>query len=61
MITQIWKKYENLLVEWLTDGELIMVDDFFKNSNIKNSPALQKHVNGIDPLYEDEDFLNRVV
>jgi uncharacterized phage-associated protein len=55
-----WKRYEDLLVEGLTDGELIMVDDFFKNPNITNSPALQKHFNGIDPLYEDEDFLNEM-
>jgi uncharacterized phage-associated protein len=53
-----WKRYEDLLNEGLTDGELIYMDDFFKNPDINNSPAIQKYFNGKDPLYENEDYLN---
>jgi hypothetical protein len=36
------------------------MDDFFKNPDIDNSPALQKYFNGVDLLYEEDDYLKAV-
>jgi hypothetical protein len=52
-----WKRYEDILGSGLTDGELIQMDDFFENPDMSVSPALKKYFNGVDPLYEDEDYL----
>jgi uncharacterized phage-associated protein len=55
-----WKSWEDLFEADLTDSEPVSVDDFFENPVIANSPALQKYFNGIDPLYEEEDYLREV-
>jgi uncharacterized phage-associated protein len=55
-----WKRYEDLLNSGLTDGELVQMNDFFKNPDVSKSPALTKYFNKIDPLYEDEDFLEEM-
>jgi uncharacterized phage-associated protein len=55
-----WRRYEYLLNSGLTDGELVQMDDFFRNPYIPNSPALKKYFQGVDPLYEDEDFLEEM-
>jgi uncharacterized phage-associated protein len=52
------KRWEELFKRDLTDGELIVSDDYFKNPAIQDSPALQKYFNGVDPLYEEEGYLN---
>jgi uncharacterized phage-associated protein len=55
-----WKRYQTWFSSQSKRGRLIVIEDFFKNPDIKESPALQKYFNGIDPLYEDEEHLNDV-
>jgi uncharacterized phage-associated protein len=55
-----WKRYKDLFVNDLSDNELIVMDDFFKNPDIKESPALRKYFGGIDPLYKNIEDLNDV-
>jgi uncharacterized phage-associated protein len=55
-----WKRWKEFFAEEITEGELVVIDDFFKNPDIKDSPALQKYFNGTDPLYEEEDYLEEV-
>jgi uncharacterized phage-associated protein len=54
-----WKRYENLfLKEELAFSAIIKIEDFFTNPDVGTSPALQKYFNGVDPLYEDIEYLN---
>jgi uncharacterized phage-associated protein len=56
-----WKRYETLfLQEELAFSAIIKIEDFFTNPDMDKSPALQKYFNGIDPLYEDLEYLNEV-
>jgi hypothetical protein len=55
-----WKRYENLFMAGSNYGELVKIGDFFENPDVTISPALQKYFNGIDPLYEEEDYLKDV-
>jgi uncharacterized phage-associated protein len=54
-----WKRYEELFKTGANGdcGELIILDDFFKNPDIADSQALKTYFNGVDPLYEEEDYL----
>lgn len=53
-----WKRYEDRFTSGSNSGEIILIDDFFKNPIIEDSPALQKYFNGTDPLYENKKRLN---
>jgi uncharacterized phage-associated protein len=53
-----WKRYKDLFEAGSNDGELIVIDDFFENIDVSNSPAILKYFNGIDPLYIAEDTLS---
>jgi hypothetical protein len=52
-----WKRYEHLFTNGFGDSELIIIDDFFENPIIDNSPALKTYFNGIDPLYMEKETL----
>ncbi|GHV91681.1 hypothetical protein AGMMS50268_21840 [Spirochaetia bacterium] len=52
-----WKRYENLFNDHLVNKEPILISDFFTNPDMNNSPALKKYFNGIDPMFEDEEYL----
>jgi len=53
-----WKRYKNLFDMKLISSRPIKMDDFFKNPDISDSPAIQKYFGNTDPLYEDDDYLN---
>jgi len=53
-----WKRYKNLFDMRLISSKPIKMDDFFRNPNINDSPAIQKYFGDADPLYENEDYLN---
>jgi uncharacterized phage-associated protein len=52
-----WKRYKNNFIYSIDNGELIIVDDFFENPEVKDSPAIQRYFNGVDPLYMDKERL----
>jgi uncharacterized phage-associated protein len=55
-----WKRYKNYFENGMglsKPSKLVNINDFFSNPKIEDSPALQKYFNGVDPLYEDEDYL----
>jgi uncharacterized phage-associated protein len=53
-----WKRYKNLFYnEDYNSGELVVIDDFFENPNVEESPALLKYFGGKDPMYIDKDIL----
>ena len=52
-----WKRYKELFDKQLVSKEPIVIDDFFCNPDVNDSPAIQKYFNSIDPLYENEDYL----
>jgi uncharacterized phage-associated protein len=53
-----WKRYKNLFSNGAcSSGELIIIDDFFENPDIKASPALLKYFDGKDPLYVERNTL----
>ena len=53
-----WKRYKNLFDMKLISSRPIEMDDFFRNPDIGDSPAIQKYFGNADPLYEDEEYLN---
>jgi len=53
-----WKRYKNFFDMRLISSRPIKMDDFFKNPDINDSPAIQKYFGDNDPLYEDEEYLN---
>jgi len=52
-----WKRYKELFDKQLISSKPVQMQDFFCNPNIKDSPAIQKYFDGVDPLYENEDYL----
>jgi len=52
-----WKRYKALFEKNDNSSKNIVMDDFFKNPNIKDSPAIKKYFGGIDPLYKDDEYL----
>jgi hypothetical protein len=52
-----WKRYKVLFDTRQTSKIDIMIEDFFTNPDMNNSPYLTKHF-GRDPLYEDEMYLD---
>jgi hypothetical protein len=55
-----WKRHKDDLLNGKAQGKLIVIDDFFKNPDIEKSAALLKYFKGVDPLYEEEDYLESV-
>lgn len=53
-----WKRFKKLFDEQVISSEAIHMDDFFRNPDVDDSPAIKKYFNGVDPLYKTEDYLN---
>jgi len=53
-----WKRYKDYFQYNSNFSQPIVIDDFFSNPDIMDSPAIQKYFNSIDPLYEDIEYLN---
>ena len=53
-----WKRFKELFDNKYVSKMNIVMDDFFKNPIIGDSPAINKYLNGVDPLYKDDDYLN---
>ena len=53
-----WKRYKEYFQYNPNFSQPIVIDDFFSNPDILDSPAIQKYFNSVDPLYEDIDYLN---
>jgi hypothetical protein len=51
-----WKRYKELFDTKQASKLDIVIEDFFTNPDINNSPYLMKYF-GKDPLYEDEAYL----
>jgi hypothetical protein len=52
-----WKRYKELFVNKQSSKMDIMIEDFFTNHDIHDSPCLKRYF-GKDPLYEDEAYLD---
>jgi uncharacterized phage-associated protein len=52
-----WKRYKELFDKQLVSKKPVVIDDFFRNPDVNDSPAIQKYFNAADPLYENEDYL----
>ena len=52
-----WKRYKALFDKNDNSSKNIIMDDFFKNPDTNDSPAIKKYFGGIDPLYKDEEYL----
>jgi hypothetical protein len=52
-----WKRYKAIFEQNDNSSKNIVMDDFFKNPDIKDSPAIKKYFGGIDPLYKDDEYL----
>jgi len=58
-----WKRFKNQFEEQVTSSKTsklvkIEMEDFFKNPDIKDSPAINKYFEGVDPLYKDNEYLD---
>ena len=53
-----WKRYKDFFDYNPNFSQPIVIEDFFKNPDVNDSPAIQKYFNSVDPLYEDEEYLN---
>ena len=51
-----WKRYKELFDMKLVSALPVIIDDFFRNPDINDSPSIQKFF-GADPMHEDEDYL----
>lgn len=51
-----WKRYKELFEMQLISRHPVVIDDFFRNPDTNDSPAIQKYF-GADPLYEDDEYL----
>ena len=52
-----WKRYkEPFEMQWVSSMPIV-INDFFRNPDINNSPAIKKYFGDTDPLYEEEGFL----
>jgi hypothetical protein len=54
-----WKRFKTFFESNYVSPKtkLIEMDDFFKNPDITDSPAITKYFNNNDPLYKDEEYL----
>jgi hypothetical protein len=52
-----WKRYKKLFENKQTSKMDILIEDFFTNPDINDSPCLKRYF-GRDPLYEDEAYLD---
>jgi len=52
-----WKRYKTYFEQNNKSSKNIVMDDFFKNPDPNDSPAIKKYFNGKDPLYKDEEYL----
>jgi len=52
-----WKRYKELFEKKLISRRPVVVDDFFRNPDVNDSPAIQKYFGSVDPLHEDEEYL----
>jgi len=52
-----WKRFKLLFEKKYISSRPIHMEDFFKNPDIKDSPAINKYFNNEDPLYKDENYL----
>jgi hypothetical protein len=52
-----WKRYKAFFDKNDNSSKDIIMEDFFKNPDPKDSPAIKKYFGGIDPLYKDEEYL----
>jgi uncharacterized phage-associated protein len=52
-----WKRYKELFDSKSVSSKPIVIDDFFCNPDINDSPAIQKYFGATDPLYESEEYL----
>jgi hypothetical protein len=52
-----WKRYKAIFDQNDNSSKNIVMDDFFKNPDINDSPAIKKYFGGIDPLFKDEEYL----
>jgi len=53
-----WKRFKTLFENKYVSSVPIHMDDFFKNPDINDSPAIKKYFGNIDPLYKDDEYLN---
>jgi len=52
-----WKRFKLLFDKRYISSQPIHMEDFFKNPNIDDSPALKIYFNNVDPLYKDDNIL----
>jgi hypothetical protein len=52
-----WKRYKAFFEQNNNSSKDIIMEDFFKNPDPNDSPAIKKYFGGIDPLYKDEEYL----
>jgi uncharacterized phage-associated protein len=52
-----WKRYKDLFAHQLTFQEHVVWKDFFSNPNISESKYIKEHLGGVDPFYDDEEYL----
>jgi len=52
-----WKRYKELFDKRIVSKQPIVIDDFFCNPDINDSPAIKKYFGNTEPLYEDEEYL----
>jgi len=52
-----WKRYKEYFDRNDNSSKNINMEDFFKNPDPNDSPAIKKYFGGIDPLYKDEEYL----
>lgn len=55
-----WKRYKELFDHRLTLQENVVWQDFFTNPEIAKSKYIKKHLKGIDPFYDDVEYLNEM-
>ena len=53
-----WKRYKELFENRLVSMQPIFIEDFFANPDIDSSPALKRYFDGVDPLYEEQKYLD---
>jgi len=52
-----WKRYKELFERRFISSKPVVIDDFFCNPNMLDSPIIKKYFDNKDPLYEDEEYL----
>jgi uncharacterized phage-associated protein len=52
-----WKRFKTLFENKYISQTPIHMEDFFKNPDINDSPAINRFFNGIDPLFKENELL----